>query len=219
MNVGGNFEKMMKHILTSLIFLTLANLAIGQNIYRADRDAYKSNKFSYEFYLFNDSTCYIKGHYPDNAIYFLYKGNLKKMNDTLYEFKFQPIVKFSCNARFGSGDSIRVSLTQKDTILNSSTFKVKASGNIEVPVQFNLGWTMVYVKGAGEGKYSIDTKFIDPLTKKLIYLTVDTLSEADLTYYGSKTAYGTIQISIINNRLTIYPDHNFIQDRDIFILK
>ena len=174
----------MKHILTLLIFLTLSNLTFGQKIYRADREAYKSNKFSYEFYLFNDSTCYLKGHYSDNAIYFLYQGHLQKLNDTLYEFKFQPIVEFGCNKRIGSGDSIRISLTQKDTTINSLTYKVKTNSSIETPVQLKLGWTTVYIKGADKGKFSINTKFIDPLTKKLIYLTVDTLSEPDLTYYG-----------------------------------
>lgn len=209
----------MKHILTFLIFLSISNLTFGQKIYRADREVYKSNKFSYEFYLFNDSTCYLRGHYPDNAIYFLYEGQLKKMNDTLYEFKFRPIVEFGCNKRSGSGDSIRINLTQKDTIINSLTYKIKANSSVEVPVQLNLGWTTVYVKGAEKAKFSVNTKFIDPSTKKLIYLTVDTLSEPNLTYYGSKTALGTIQISIINNNLTIFPDHKFIQDKDTFIWK
>lgn len=207
----------MKQILTFLVFLTLSNLTFGQKIYRADRDAYKSNKFSYEFYSFNDSTCYLKGHYPYNAIYFLYKGHLEKMNDTLYEFQFQPIVEFGCNKRFDNGDSIRINLTQKDTIINSLTYKIKTNSSVEVPFQFKLGWTTVYIKGADKAKFSINTKFIDPLTKKLIYLTVDTLSEPDLTYYGSKTAFGKIQISIINNKLTIYPDHKYIQDKNTFI--
>jgi hypothetical protein len=209
----------MKQILTLLILLTLSNLTFGQKIFCANREAYKSNNFSYEFYLFNDSTCYLKGHYSDNAIYFLYEGHLKKMNDTLYEFKFQPIVEFACNKRIGSGDSLGFSLTTRDTTISSLTYSVKVNNSIEFPVQLKLGWTTAYIKGADKGKFSINTKFIDPLTKKLIYLTVDTLSEPDLTYYGSKTVFGRIQISIINNKLTIYPDHKFIQDKDTFIWK
>ena len=208
----------MKHLLTFLIFLTVSGLSFGQKIYQADREAYKSNKFSYEFYLKNDSVCYLKGNYHDNAIYFLYEGHLKKMNDTLYEFKFQPIVSFGCDKRFGSDDNIRIHLSQNDTTISSLTYNVKIN-TIVVPVQLKLGSETVCIKGADKQNFSIETKFIDPFTKESVYLTVNTFSEPALTYYGSKTAFKTIKISIINNKLTIYPDHKFVQDKDTFILK
>lgn len=209
----------MKQILALTIFLILSNLTFGQKVYCTEREAHKSNKFSYEFYLFDDSTCYLKGHYLDNAIYFLYKGHLKKMNDTLYEFKFQPIVEFNCDKRSGSGDSIRINLTQKDTTINSLTYKIKTNSTIEIPVQLKVGRTTVYIKGASKGNFSVNTKFIDPLTKEVIYLTVHTSSQPNLTYYGSNTDFGTIKISLINDKLVIYPDRKFIWDKDTFIRK
>ena len=131
----------MKHILTLLILLTLSNLIFGQKVYQADRKAYRSNKFSYKFYLFKDSTCFLKGHYPDNSVYFLYKGHLKMRNDTLYEFKFQPVVDFGCNKRFRTGDSVRFNITQKDTTISSLAYKVKTHGGSEILIQLKLGWT------------------------------------------------------------------------------
>ena len=207
----------MKHTLILLIFLTVSSWALGQKVYRADNEAYKSSKFSYEFFLLKDSTCFLKGHYPDNAIYFLYKGHLRKTSGTLYEFKFQPVVNFGCNKRFSQGDSVRFKVTQKDTTITSLTYKVKPHSSRESSIDLKSGWATVYIKGVHKEDFSINTKFIDPLTKELIFLRVDTLSEPVLTYYGSNTNFGRIQISILANKLVMYPDHEFIEEKDTFL--
>lgn len=207
----------MKTYLTFIIFAAFSNMTFGQKVYRADREVYKTNNFVYEFYLLDDSTCYLEGHYMDNAIYFLYKGQLKKTNDSLYEYKFKPIVSFECDKRFVNTDTIRFKITQKDTIISSLDFKVKSNNGLETSHELKIGMTSILVNGASIGEFTVNTKFTDPLTQKLIYLTVDTLSEPDLTYYGVNTAFSTIQISIVKDKLTIYPDHKFIHDIDTFI--
>lgn len=204
-------------ILTAILFLFFGSyISFGQKIYHADREAFKSNNFSYEFFLFNDSTCYIKGHYPENSIYFLYHGTIKKKNDTLYEFKFQPIVEFDCNRRSISGDNVRVNLTPKDTTIHSLTYSFKMINGAEKKLKLKIGWTTVKITDVDKEHFSIDTKFIDPLTKKEIHMFVDPSSEPNLTYYGSKTAYRKIKISIVNDKLTVYPDFKFIHDKDTF---
>ncbi|MEO8148202.1 MAG: hypothetical protein ABI723_11215 [Bacteroidia bacterium] len=208
-----------RSILITLIFITFSNLALGQKIYSASRDAYKSNKFNYEFYLFRDSTSYLKGHYRDNSVYFLYKGQLKKANDTLYQFIFQPVVNFGCNKGIHGDDSLRFYLTQTDTILSSFSYQVKTNAGVALTIDLKPGVSKVYVKGSEKQTFSVDTKFVDPLTKENILYNVGVNNDPDFTYYGAKTTQGIIQVSIIKNLLTIYPDHKFIQDKDTFILK
>jgi hypothetical protein len=161
----------------------------------------------------------LRGHYLDNSTYYLFKGKIKRINDTLYDFKYQPIVEFGCNMRFGS-DTMFIGLTQIDTILQLD-YKVKInkekekekivklkSGNI-----FNDNATKLYFKGIDKYDVYLDTKFIDPLTKQKIIMTIRPNSEPDLTYYGTETIFSTLKISIVGNCIIRYPDPNKEHDR------
>ncbi len=191
----------------------------GQKIYRVDKEAYVSNKYSCKFYLFNDSTCYLKGQYFDYSKYFIYKGHIKKTNDTLYEFNFQPIVHFSCNKGYHVKDSVRFYFTQKDTLISSLKYKVKSENHNWTFVQLKGEKTTVFIKGIEDKSFLIDTKFIDPITKQKIVMTTGNISDPDLIYYGSKTQFHTLKITFAKNKLILYPDNIFVQDKDTFILE
>lgn len=137
----------MKHFCTILLFLLVSNCTIGQVVFKSNNPAYKFNKFASEFYLFNDSTCYLKGHYLDHATYFLYKGELIKKSDTIYTFQFQPLVSFGSNMRFQIKDSIRVFLEQVDTVIPSLTYQFQSTSGRKIPIQLHSDWNTVSIKG------------------------------------------------------------------------
>ena len=193
--------------------------SFGQKTYRADRDAYKSNRFIYKFHLYSDSSCYLVGHYFDNAIYFIYKGHLKKTNDTLYQFNFQPIVNFACNKGYHINDSVRVYLTQTDTLISSLKYNVKSEVNNWTSIELKGEKTTVFIRGITDKPFLVNTKFIDPITKKNIIMTTGSISDPDLTYYGCRTKFHSLKITFTKNGLVLYPDHKFVQDKDIFSLQ
>jgi hypothetical protein len=205
-------------ILTIIFLVFFSNLIFGQKIYRADRDNYKTNKFIYEFHILKDSACYLRGHYLDNSVYYLYKGTLNKINNTLYEFKYRPIVVFTCNKGIHINDSLRFYLAQVDTIISSLTYNLKTESGIFTTVNLKLGRTIVYVKGSYKHYFYVDTKIVDPLTREKILFTVDENSDPDFTYYGTNTDLNTAIVSIAGNKLTVYPDHKYIHDKDTFVL-
>lgn len=208
----------MTRIQTIIFFAFVSQMTFGQKVFRAHRDSYKANKFVYEFYLFNDSTCYLKGHYADNSVFYLYKGLLRRKNDTLYEFRYQPIVNFTCNKGLHTNDSLRFYIAQKDTVISSLTYKIKTEGGISTTADLQLGRTKIFVKDAKKHDFTVDTKFIDPLTDKMVFFTVGSNSDPDFTYYGTKTDFNAVLISIIKNRLTIFPDKKHIYKKDTFVL-
>jgi hypothetical protein len=169
--------------------------------------------------LFDDSTCYLKGYFFDNSIYFIYKGQLKQKNDTLHEFHFQPIINLGCNKRLHLGDSVRFYINQIDTTISLLTYKVQVESDSWQEIILNGQTTTVYLKGVNKFNFSIDTKFSDPLTGKNIFMTVHPTSDPELNYFGSKTDYNTLTLSIVKNKLTIYPDRKYIQDKDTMTLK
>jgi hypothetical protein len=208
----------MKTLQVLLMLSILSNSTFGQKIFRADNAAYKSNKFVYEFYLFNDSSCFLKGQYLDSSGFFLYKGILKRTTDTLYEFKCQGIVSFGGNMRIPVDDSVCFYFDGIDTTMSSLTYKIKTRNGIEQSIELKGKMTMVFIKGSARQIFLVDTKFIDPLTNKKVYLTVDIHDAPYFDYYGTKTKVHPIKISIIKNKLTIFPDYECIQDQDTFIL-
>jgi len=202
-----------------IIFLFFFGHFFGQKIYRAERDAYVSNKYTYKFYFYSDSSCYLKGHYFNNVTYFIYKGRLKKLNDSIYEFNFQPIVNFSCNKGYHIKDSVPIYLTQKDTLIPSLKYDVKAENHGWTSIQLNSEKTTVFIKGITDKSFLINTKFTDPITKQPVLMTTGYTSITDLTYYGCRTKFNSLKITFIKKGLIVYPDHDFVQDKDIFILE
>ena len=206
----------MKATYPILILTFLVNLAVGQKVYRANNEAFKANKFFYEFYFFNDSTCFLKGKSMDNSNYFIYHGKLARISDSLCLFKYKPIVEFGSCRRFDDNDSTCFYLTQIDTTLSIIKYKIRVANEAWQLININSDRTTLFVKGISKHDFTIDTKFIDPMTKDNIYLTINPLSDPVLTYYGSSTESSAIKISIVMSKLTIYPDQIHIWDKETF---
>lgn len=210
-------SKEMNKYFVILYLFTISGFVSGQ-LFCADRESYKANKFIYEFHFLKDSTCFLHGYDSDKSIYFLYKGQLRKTSDTLYEYMFQPIVSFGSSMRSNSGDSLTFNINQRDTTILPMTCLTILNGKEKAVTVFSERNT-VYFNGVSKNKLLLDTKFLNPFTKKIVFLSVNTNSEPELTYYGKSTSYSSVKISMAGNSLTIYPDHKHIQNCDIFKLK
>ncbi len=206
----------MRSILAYISLLLSCNIVTGQSVYKANREEYKLNKFTYKFYILKDSSCFLKGYNQDNYRYFLYKGRLNKIDDTSYVFKFQPLVKFTSNRGYHTNDSFRFYLNEIDTSISSMTYRVKVNNESWQSILLNGVKTTLFVRGISKQNLLVDTKFIDPLTKNKILVIVHTKSDPDFTYYGSNTEFSSLKISLIKNKLTVYPDHKHIHDKDTF---
>ena len=207
----------MKIVYVIVFFIILSGSAFGQNIYRADRESYKANKYIHDFYLYDDSVCYIKEYYSDFGGYRICKGKISKKNDTLFEFSFKPIVNFSCSKRYRRNDNVMFTFTQTDTSI-SPAFNIKVINKNWQSIVLDKHWTNVYVKGISKETFFIDTKFVDPLTKEKIIVRMNNTSGPDLTYYGTNTQSETLKVSIRKNMLTIYPDKKFFFFKETFLL-
>ncbi|HRG39396.1 MAG TPA: hypothetical protein PK289_12765, partial [Bacteroidia bacterium] len=73
-------------------------------------------------------------------------------------------------------------------------------------------------RGEEEKEILIDSKLVDPITKKNVYVTVNRNSDPSFTYYGANTEYVTTTISIVKNNMAIYntPKRKYIT-RTIFL--
>lgn len=206
-----------------LLFALCFGTAFGQKVYRVSNEAYRANKFKREFYVLKDSTCYLKAHYADNGMYALYKGKLRKINDTLAEFKYRPLAVFGENMRFSKGDSLNIEVAQKDTVLPSLVYVLKRAEKtggktIGTVITLQPGITTFHAPDFWNKAYFINTKFRDPLTDDLISMHVSAPSEPTLTYYGSNTPVETALVSISANKLIIYPDRKHIDEKETFEL-
>lgn len=160
----------------------------------------------------------LKTTYSGNSFYKLYKGRINKIQDTLYEFQYHPIVEFTALKRIAKGDTIRTILSAIDTTLsNISYFEVNAPIIEERFFRMSEGWNKTYWKGISKNDISINTNFIDPLTKEPVFISIHTDSSPVLIFYGSKTTLLKTQISILKNKLSIYPDKKFIEYKDMYI--
>lgn len=209
----------MKSKLTILIFLLFSKYTFCQKIYQAQQEDDVSDKYILQFYLYNDSSCYLKKDYFNNKLYTLYKGRLKKYNDSIYEFKFQPVVIFSTNMANHIQDSARVYFSQQDTVITSLTYKIRPGSDKWKSVTLNGKKTTVFIKGSRRLPFLINTKFTDPLTKQIVIMTINTNSDPNLVYYGSQTQFYSLKMTFNQNGLLIYPDHKFIKNKEIFTLK
>jgi hypothetical protein len=209
----------MRQVLTILTLIILANPTVGQEIYIADRESYRNNKFVYEFYLFTDSTCYLKGHYLDNSIYFIYKGYIKQKTDSIYDFYYQPIIELSCNKRLMIKDSIRFTINQIDTVLPSMIFNIKVKNEGWQDIYLSSLKTIIHKKEIDKFDFTIDCKYSDPLTGEKIIMKVPKTSEPELSYFGHDTDFIKSKISMKEGEIILYPDNFYIHNRDKMILK
>ncbi len=207
----------MKITGVAFIFLLISTISSGQSHYKTIRD--DKTDLKSEFILNPDSTCYLKTTYSGNSFYKIYKGRINKIQDTLYEFHYQPIVQFTAMKRIAKGDTITTFLSAIDTSLsNISYFEVKAPIIEERHFRMSVGWNRTYWKGISKNDISINTNFIDPITYDSVYISIHTDSSPVLYYYGSKTTLYKTQISIVKNNLTIYADNKFIEYNESYLL-
>ncbi len=128
-------------------------------------------------------------------------------------------MNFSCNKGYHIKDSVPIYLTQKDTIISSLKYDVKAENYDWTTIQLNSEKTTVFIKGIKDKPFLINTKFADPITKQPVVMTASYTSIPDLTYYGYRTKSHSLRITFTKKGLILYPDHDFVQDKDIFILE
>lgn len=192
-------------------------LAFGQDIYKTAPEDY-SPGFSYKFYIFPDSSCYLKFQNADNSAYDLYKGKLKQLDDTLYEFSFQPVINITMNRAVRPKEILGFDFKQVDTTLASLEYEVQRKKGEPYKITVKPGNSVLTIKRGEEEEIVIDSKFVDPITQKNILVTVKRMSDPGFTYYGNKTEYVTTTISIVKNRMTIYhnPKRKYIT-RTIFL--
>lgn len=211
-----NGIKEMKRVKQILLLLLFPLTLFGQSVYLSTNPAHKTNHYIYSFTVFADSSCYLKGYYPDNSIYFLYKGTLRKENDTLYYFQFQPVVFFGCNKRNGNGDTLGFTFNQKDTVLPNTSFPILKPDGSKSSLDLHPGYSQRTITGASTANFIFNTRFADPHTGDSILMTVGTLSEPDLTYFGSQSEPGNLRLILKGSELVVFPDRKYIFDRDTF---
>lgn len=201
----------MKKIGWTIIYLCITYVAFGQRIYKTAPEGY-SPGFSYKFYIFEDSTCYLKAQNTDNSTYELYKGKLKELSDTLFEFSFQPVVKLIMNRVVRPKENMGFEFNQVDTTISSVEYEVQRKKGDPYKVTVKPGSSVISVKRGEEEELRIDSKFIDPFTKKNISVLVKRHEDPSFTYYGANTPFATTTISIVKNKMTIYksPKRKFI---------
>lgn len=198
----------MKIIQTLLLLLITITLSFGQSTYRLKREVSKSYFYIVELKLFNDSSCYIyelHKDFDDYSSYFLYKGKLKKLRDTIYEFKFQPVVIFGSNMGINE-DSVTFRLANTDTNITSFEYQIKTQNGFWQTINFQADFATTFIKDIKKQYYLINTKFVDPLTKNNICIKVETNSDPFLHYFGSNTKFCYTEITISNNKLIVYPN-------------
>ena len=113
----------------------------------------------------------------------------------------------------------RANVTQKDTLILSLKYNVKSENHDWTSIQLKGDKTTVFIKGIKDKPFLINTKFVDPITKQTIVMTTGYISDPDLTYFGNKTKFHSLEIMFTKKGLILYPDHKFVQDKDIFILE
>lgn len=208
----------MKKIGWALIYMCITCFAFGQRIYKTAPEDY-SPGHSYKFYIFDDSTSYLKFQNLDNSVYNLFKGKLKQVNDTLFEFTFQPVVKIGVNKAVRPKENLGFELNQMDTTIASMEYDVQRKKGEPYKITVKPGSSVLTIKrGEEEKEILIDSKLVDPITKKNVYVTVNRNSDPSFTYYGANTEYVTTTISIVKNNMTIYntPKRKYIT-RTIFL--
>jgi hypothetical protein len=209
----------MKTIPFLFCLLLFYNFSLGQIIYSAaQRVVDNGSYFTNEFYLFADSSCYLKQYYSDNSTYNLYKGRISRLNDTTYKFNYQPIVEFSLFDRYGQGDSIGFWLDQIDTLQPDLNYHVKVGDEVEQSITIKKKMDMVFIKDVEHRQFVLDTKFNDPVDKKRIFMTISNDAQPYIIYYGTKTAIKSIKISIIKNKLTIPSDEYHFKEKAVLLL-
>jgi hypothetical protein len=166
-----------------------------------------------DFYIAKDSTCYLKKHIASNTFYQLYKGKLTKINDTLYTFKFRPVVDFSAFLKFDKGDTISTSYSNYDTITMISKFSIRSALIKNTSIKLTEGWHKNYLKDASIADFEIITNFIDPQTNQVVPLFIDKTSCFSLSFYSSKTPFQEATVTIVKNKLNIYANQNKIENQ------
>ncbi|HET6227217.1 MAG TPA: hypothetical protein VFF27_13115 [Bacteroidia bacterium] len=207
----------MKKIGWTLIGMCITYFSFGQRIYKTAPEDY-SPGFFYKFYIFEDSTCYLKFQNADNSTYDLYKGKLKQLNDTLFEFSFQPVISITANRAVRPKESLGFDFKQVDTTIASFEYDVQRKKGEPYKITVKPGNSVLTIKRSEDEVITIDSKFVDPVTKKNIFVTVNKNLDPSFTYYGANTEFTATTISIINNKMTIYknPKRKYI-NRIIFL--
>lgn len=208
----------MKRIGWILLYSFITCFAFGQRVYKTAVEDYPPG-FSYKFYLFNDSTCYLKYQNANNSIYVLYKGKLKEIGDTLFEFSFQPLINITANRAVRPKDSLGFECISVDTTIASFEYDVQRKKGEPFKITVKPGRSVIPVKRGEEEELIIDSKFIDPFTKKNIYVAVNRPGDPSFTYYGANTAFATTTISIVKNKMTIYKNPKRKYINRVIVLK
>lgn len=193
----------MTRTLGIIIFIVTTLTCFGQKTFRRVTGVDPTETFISEFIIGSDSSCYYNKYYKDNSVFFLYKGKISKLNDTLYKFTYIPIVEFACNKRlYWKTDSVYITVETKDTVIGSLIFDVKTSkfqAKVDCSKQ-NLN----VIKNAGTENFTIDTKFRSPLSNEKIIMTIIPMSEPVLLFYGQNTPSETVTISIKKQTLKVH---------------
>ena len=194
-----------------ILFLPLFDVSFAQTIFVSGN----ARAFEYRFKISADSTSYLRVYYTkDFSLFRIYNGKLRRLNDTLYEFSYKPIVEFGTNKRaHWRQDSVTFTLRQIDTTITPLTIEVIAPNKIKQSIDINKETTQLLLIGTGKKSFTFDTKFVDPLTRKRVKMTVDPSSAPDLTFYGSTTKLAKVRIVIKANAMTIYPDYIHVEER------
>ncbi len=186
-----------------LTLLLTTNICFGQKTFRTITKVNPTSTFVSEFIIASDSTCFYNQRYKDNSQFYLYRGKIVKLNDTLYSFNYRPILEFGCNKRSNwETDSVYISVVAKDTVLSSLIFDVKTSKHQTKVDRSKREFDII--KNAGRENFMLDTKFFNPLARNKIVMTISPMSEPNLLFYGHNTKVETVTISIKKQILTVH---------------
>jgi hypothetical protein len=112
-------------------------------------------------------------------------------------------------------DSVRFNIYGIDTTVLPLLLNLKTT--YQQSIELTKQRTIIELIGISENEFTMDTKFIDPLSKKNIIMTIDPRSEPELRYFGSGTPEKELKISIVDNLLTLFPDYIHFWEQETFI--
>jgi hypothetical protein len=205
---------MTKRFASLSLFLIFTFTAVAQKTFRT----HKTPDFRYEFTILKDSTCFIRGIHKDSIVYLCYKGRLKRKNDTLFEFKFRPLVQFTLNFSPGaSGNYVSICLRQKDTVITDLNYFI-TEGNLSMPHDMEIGCKTINIPGWGKRTSYFETKFKDPITREEICIKSEKGNDPDLTFFGKNTPASMMSIIIVKDNMSLIPDNKYFSSTESFLL-
>lgn len=204
----------MKKSIFFILQIIYLNLTFGQESYSKTDKISSLATYKHDFHILKDSTCYLRTYYMDYGGYSIYKGKIKHKNDSLFEFIYQAVAEFSCNKGYRPDDSLRICLTENDTAISSS-FKLKIENQNWKEITLKKKINSIYLKGIEHSSFYLNTNFQDPISRQNIILKMNEYSDPDLKFYGSKTEVSKLQVKIVNEKLTLFPNRDFLYDKVI----